>query len=347
MGSVLHIQKQIQAYDLLVDHYKTARSRLIRERTHAILLSMQGRHVPDIACILLRDEDTVRDWLKAYAADQLASLFPRYTNNLNASKLTRNQLTEIKTTLQKPPDSVGGLPSAFWSVKRFRSYLQAEYGVVYESNRSYHHLFAVSNFSFKLPEGFDRRRDDELVASRMQAVAVEVAERLAAGDQVFAADECSLVWETEYRRVWLPTGRKTVLRVCRQKIRQHYFGAWNIGTKREELIRLDWQNTVTIIGALRELTKRYPGQRLCLVWDNAAWHRAKQLRALLGSRHEFAHIRFIWLPPYAPDNNPQEHIWKVAKSVTKNTVTSTFEELKQVFETAISGKTFDYQMSGI
>lgn len=347
MGSVLHIQKQTQTYDLLVDHYKTANSRLIRERTHAILLSMQGWSAPAIASILLRDEDTIRDWLKAYATDQLASIFPRYADNLNASKLTRDQLTDIQATLQAAPDSVNGLPSAFWSVKHLRSYLQAEYGVVYESARSYHHLFAVSNFSFKLPEGFDRRRDDELVASRMKEVAAEVAKRLAAGDQVFAADECSLVWETEYRRVWLPTGRKTVLRVCRQKIRQHYFGAWNIDTKREELIRLDWQNTDTIIGALRELTKRYPGQKLCLVWDNAAWHRAKQLRNLLGKTNEFAHIRFIWLPPYAPDNNPQEHIWKKAKSVTKNTVTTTFEDLKRLFETAISGKTFDYQMSGI
>lgn len=347
MGSVLHIQKQDKEYDVLVGHYKSAQSRLIRERTHAVLLSMQGWPVPAIASILLRDEDTIRDWLRAYTTNRLASVFPRYTDNLNASKLTRKQLTDIRATLQAAPDSAGGLPTAFWSVQRLRSYLQAEYGVVYESNRSYHHLFAVSSCSFKLPEGFDRRRDDELVASRMKEVAAEVTQRLAAGDQVFAADECSLVWETEYRRVWLPTGRKTVLRICRQKIRQHYFGAWNIGTKQEELIRLDWQNADTIIGALRELTKRYLGQRLCLVWDNAAWHRAKKLRALLGSQNEFAHIRFIWLPPYAPDNNPQEHIWKAAKSATKNTVTTTFEDLKQIFEAAISGKTFDYQMSGI
>jgi transposase len=305
---------------------------------------MQGRHVPDIADILLRNKDTIRGWLKTYQADRLVSIFPGYTGNTNASKLTLEQRIEIKATLQTSLDSINGLPGRFWSVKKLKSYVNAEYGVVYESERSYHHLFAISNFSFKLPEGFDKHRDDELVTKRMAAITQEVAEKQAEGYTVFFADECSLAWETEYRRVWLPKGKKTILRVNRKKTRQHYFGALNIATKQEELIRLDWQNAKTITGALRELTTRYPGKKLCLVWDNATHHRAKELRDLLGPGNEFAHFHFIWLPPYAPDHNPQEHVWKVAKTETKNTVTDTFEGLKQIFETAISGKKFDYKM---
>jgi len=343
---VLQIQKQPDEYNLLIDHYKATHSRLIRERAHCILLSMQGRHVPDIADILLRDEDTIRRWLKAYQTDRLSSIFPDYASNTNASKLTPEQVAQIKQTLQRAPNSAGGLPNAFWSVKKLKSYIQAEYGVVYESDRSYHHLFAVSNCSFKLPEGFDRRRDDELVATRMTEVRQELAQKQAEGYAVFFADECSLAWETQYRRVWLPKGKKTVLRVNRKKTRQHYFGALNVTTKQEELIRLDWQNTENIANALRTLSRRYPGQRLALVWDNARHHRSKELRTLLGSGKEFEHIHFMWLPPYAPDYNPQEHVWKVAKQATKNTVTDTFEALKQAFETAISGKTFDYKMSG-
>jgi transposase len=114
---------------------------------------MQGRHVPDSADILLRDEDTIRNWLKAYQTDRLSSIFPDYADNTNASKLTPEQVAQMKQTLQRVPNSVGGLPNAFWSVKKLKLYIQAEYGVVYESDRFYHHLFAVSNFSFKLPEG--------------------------------------------------------------------------------------------------------------------------------------------------------------------------------------------------
>lgn len=91
--------------------------------------------------------------------------------------------------------------------------MQAEYGVVYESERSYHHLFVISNYSFKLPEGFDRRRNNELVKARMSEVYQEMQDYISRGYEVFVADECNLSWETEYRRVWLPKGTKTVIRV--------------------------------------------------------------------------------------------------------------------------------------
>ncbi len=349
---MLQIQKDTKEYALLVEHYKKAQSLLVRERAHAVILSMQGESIPHIAAILLRKVDSVRGWITSYSEGRLTSLFPRYAGNTNASKLTPEQLREIIKEIQSTPDAESGLPSQFWSVGKLKSYLQAEYGVVYESERSYHHLFSVSHYSFKLPEGFDRRRNDELVAARMPEVYAKMQHCLSEGYEVFTGDECNLSWDTEYRRVWLPKGEKTILRVNRQKIKQHYFGALNITTKKEELVRLDWQNTKNIIEALREMTKRYPGKKLCFIWDNATWHRSKELRALLGQNksgqdNEFAHIRFIWLPPYSPDYNPQEHVWRVAKTAVKNNVTATFSELKDIFEQAISGKTFDYQIARI
>ncbi len=349
---MIKIQKIEKEYGLLVEHYRNAQNQLIRDRAHCIILSMQGRSTPDIAAILLRREESVRDWVKSYAINRLTSIFPKYSGNTNASKLSPEQLAEIIKTIQSTPDVEDGLPSEFWSVGKLKSYLQAEYGVVYESERSYHHLFAVSHYSFKLPEGFDRRRNDELVKARIPEVYKEMQSCISLGYEVFVADECNLSWETEYRRVWLPKGEKTIMRVNRQKIKQHYFGALNVTTKKEELVKLDWQNTKNIIEALREMTKRYPGKKLCFIWDNATWHRSKELRELLGQNkngkdNEFAHIRFIWLPPYSPDYNPQEHVWKVAKQAVKNNVTSTFNELKDIFEQAISGRTFDYTIQRI
>jgi hypothetical protein len=58
---MLKIQKQNKEYDVLFKHYKISNYRLVQERAHAILLSMKDRSVPDIADILLREEDTVRD----------------------------------------------------------------------------------------------------------------------------------------------------------------------------------------------------------------------------------------------------------------------------------------------
>ena len=345
---MIRIEKVVDEYALLAEHYKKSKTLLIRERAHAILLSMQGRSVPDIAEILLRDEDTIRDWLKSFGSSRIASIFLSYHDNTNAAKLTKEQRAEIQETLGKPPSSgEGSLPHAFWDIKHLKEYVYAEYGVVYESDRSYHHIFTLSDYSFKLPEGFDRRRNNELVRTRMLEIQREIKKYARLGYVPFAADECSLSWETEYRRAWLPQGEKTILKVNRQKIRQNYFGALNLVSKKEELILLDWQNTKTMIEALRELSTRYQDKKLCIIWDNAQWHRSYELRSLLGAQKEFSHIRFLWLPPYAPDKNPQERVWRIGKDSVANTVTETFGQLKSIFERAIRGRNFDYKMSGI
>ncbi len=334
---------------LLLTHYRKSGTGLIRQRAHTILLAQDGHSAPKIGCILFVNENTVRGWINDFADRRIASIFPAYKGNTNASKLTKEQREEIKETLQNPPSESGpgDLPFRFWSVAGMKDYLKAEYGVVYESDRSYHHLLAISGYSFKLPEGFDKRRDGKLVAKRMKEIAQEIDALRKKGYTPFAADECSLCFETEYRRAWLKKGEKTILKVNREKIRQHYFGALNLDSHTHELIRLDWQNTKTITGALLELSHRYPNQKLAIIWDNAKWHRSKELRSLLGKGNPFEHLHFVWLPPYAPDQNPQEHVWKVGKEAAANQSPSSFESLKRSFESAISYKKFNYSISGI
>jgi transposase len=328
---------------LLEEHYRTCQTRLIRSRAHAIILNNKGYNAQEIADILLYDEKVVRGWIKQFETERISSIFPKYEGNTNASKLTKEQLDEIQKTLEKPP-ATDGLPSVFWSVKRLKEYISAQYGVVYESKRSYHHLLFLSRYSFRLTEGFDQRRDDILVKKRMSQIRRKIKDFKEKDYLIFAADECSLSWETECRRAWIKKGEKTRIKMNRQKIRQNYFGALNLFSHQHELIRLDWQNTETMIGALRELTKRYPDQKLCIIWDNARWHRSKDLRKLLGKGNEFGHIHFLWLPPYAPDKNPQEHVWRVGKEAVGNECTKTFEELKKIFENSIEGKKFIYEI---
>ena len=50
------------------------------------------------------------------------------------------------------------------------------------------------------------------------------------------------------------------------------------------------------------------------------------------------------MPPYAPDENPEEHVWKFGKEAIANDVYATFAELKKKFETAVNGRLFDYQI---
>ena len=135
---------------LLKEHRSKAGVALIRDRAHAVMLLAKGYFISDIAEILDRNRETIGQWLSLWNENRMASIFPEYVNNGNASKLTKEQIEEIRKTLESPP-SKSGLPSEFWSVKALKSYVSAQYGVVYESERSYHHLFAVTGYTFKMP----------------------------------------------------------------------------------------------------------------------------------------------------------------------------------------------------
>lgn len=339
------IQLSFADLEILNQHKQKALSELTRDRAHALILLSKGYNGGQIEDIFDRHEKTVREWIFGFQQLGVSSVFHNYSNNkYNASKLTKEQQEEVSEILKKQIDSEGGLPKKFFDVSSLKEYINATYNVVYESVTSYYHIFEVSNFSFKLPDFVNKRRgSEESIQKRMLEIQRIIEDYLKKGYEVFFADECSLSFETEQRRLWLPKGQKTVMKVNKLQKRQSYFGAWNILSKVCSLIKIDWQNTETIIFALEELTKLYKDKKLLIIWDNAGWHKSKELKALLGEGNKFSHIHLEWLPPYCPDHNPQEHIWKVGKQSVKSLVKDTFGELQTVFEKEIVGREFDYR----
>lgn len=328
--------------ELLIDYYKKGGNTLIRARAQTILMSAEKLSVTQIARIVHYEEQTIREWIVAWDSTRMSSIFIHYDGNENASKLTKKQKETIKETLHKPD----GLPFDFLSIPALKEYVNTTFGVVYESDQSYYYLLHHCGFSWKLPSPFDQRRNDELVAERMTTIRSEIEPLLKQSDTiVFAADEARINYDEEVRRCWVKRNEKTVIKVTRDKSQyQSYFGALNLKTGTHELIRLLWQDTENTIEALRELTKRYPKLKLCIIWDNARWHRSKELRTLLGIDKEFEHIQLIWLPPYAPDENPQEHVWKYGKESIRSRHFESFDSLRDTFESSIVSRVFEYKI---
>ena len=50
----------------------------------------------------------------------------------------------------------------------------------------------------------------------------------------------------------------------------------------------------------------------------------------------------VYLPPYAPDHNPVEHVWNAAKNNTTNIQRETPEETFGTFASHVTDRTFDY-----
>lgn len=317
-------------------------SHLIRSRAHTILLNSQGKSAHAISKILFRDGDVVREWIARFQRERISSLFDRYRGNMNAKKLTSKQQEQIIEALGKPP-SDQGIPKEFWQVKDLKKYVRAEFGVVYESERSYHFLFRIGRFSWKLPDLFDVRRDDAFVKERLRLIRAEIGPLMT--DErwvVITADETRTVWESESRRAWLRTGEKTILKVHRDEQYQSFLGGLNLKTKKCHLFQLPWQNQEEIIKALKKLVGYYPDKKICVIWDNARWHKGKKLREELRSGNSLECLHLINLPPYAPDTNPQEHVWKYAKDHVSHQSTTSFKQKINNFKLAVIHRTFNY-----
>lgn len=330
--------------ELLQDWRRYGVSALIRDRAHAVLLNAQGKYAPEIAKILYRKEATIRGWLKNFRKFRLSSLFPEYQGNTNANKLTPKQKEQIKRVLSQPPSDYG-IPKEFWQVKDLKKWIKSEFGVIYQSDRSYHFLFKLGRFSWKLPDKFDIRRDDALVKSRLEEIRKEIQPLLESSTWVvLASDETRLVWETESRRAWLKTNQKTILRVNRSKDYQSFLGSLNLQSGKCHLHFLSWQNQEQVIKALKKLKVYYEGKNICIVWDNAKWHKGKKLRKELGRNGALSNFHLINFPPYAPDANPQEHVWEYAKDRIAHQPTTSFKQKVNNLKLSVIHWRFNYQI---
>jgi len=305
-------------------------------------MSSKGMTALDIADIVERSERTVVLWLRDWYKRRLASIFTGHTGNDNAARLTKGQKDEIRQALQSPPSDFG-LPKDFWDVPQLKQYVEASFGVVYDNDRSYHFLLQFSNLSFKYPDTFDRRRNDTLVAERLTAIRREI-KPLFHDDrwEVFTVDEVRMEQEAITRRAWLQKGERTVVKVNRDKEAQSYIGFLNQKSFHCELYELAWQNQQTVLGALEQFLAGHPDKLVCIIWDNAPFHRGKEIRAALAKRKTLERVHLIALPPYAPDTNPIEQVWNTAKQTVSNIQHETFADTKQAFSDFVASRLFRY-----
>lgn len=329
---------------LLKEYLKTSSLVVIRLRCYTLLTRDKGMKVEDIADIVSRDRKTVSQWIKEWNQRRMASIFSGHENNSNAGKLTKAQKEEIKKALEKPP-SAYDIPKEFWDVPTLKEYIKAEFDTVYESDRSYHFLLSFSNLSFKYPDTFDNHRDEKAINKRMTEIKEEIEPFLKNPNwEVFVSDEVRMELEAFTRRAWLKKGERTIVKVNRKREAQSYIGFLNQKNFKCHLFEMTWQNQEEVLKAFEKFLKKYPQKKICVIWDNATFHKGKEIKKALGKGQLLERVHLVNLPPYAPDKNPIEHVWNTVKGKMANIQYESFEKMKKVFTKNINGVKFKYQM---
>ena len=330
--------------EIVEGYIKTTPLTSVRFRAYAVLMRSDGLEVSLISKLVFHSERTVTRWLKDFSTQKLASLFSGNVDNENASKLTREQKQEIKVVLSQSPNDQG-LLLEFWDVPKLKEYVSAVFGVVYESDQSYHFLLKFSNLSFKYPDKLSPRRNEVMIGQRIKEIREEISPLISDPNWVvLAADETRIQLEAEIRRAWLTKGQRTIVKTERSKEHQNYLGFLDLRYGTCQVFEIKRGKQIYVIPVLEQLLSQYPNKRVCLVWDNARWHKGKLLRSNLSKDKSLERLHLISFPPYAPTHNPIEHVWQYAKSKISNRHEYPFQEIKQDFLASITNRTFDYKI---
>ena len=159
---------------------------------------------------------------------------------------------------------------------------------------------------------------------------------------VLAADEMILTTQTTTQKIWLQTGKSIHIEASNKREKCCIYGFLNVKNGQEHAFKTDYTNSLTTCDVLRELMKIYPDQKIVIVWDNASWHKSKTVREFLTAHPEKFYL--FAFPPYYPDENPQEHVWKAGRAkVTHNVFIDKIDHTTDQFVNYLNESKFEYK----
>ena len=124
-----------------------------------------------------------------------------------------------------------------------------------------------------------------------------------------------------------------------------YSGYLIPGTGELIVTKPTWFNYETVIQSFRDFLAAVPleeGKKFCMVLDNAPWHQ-KAIRLIWKEQaEEYQNIRdkmiYLNLPPYSPDLNPIEQVWRITRrEVTHNRYFSSKALLERTLDEYYAG----------
>jgi len=184
-------------------------------------------------------------------------------------------------------------------------------------------------FSYKQPKGVPHKFD-----AQKQAEFIKEYNKL----KLQVADETILFMDathpTQAIKVscgWIKKGQDKSIETTGSRTRLNLIGAVNLNNIADAKVkRYDKVNSETIQQFFNELRQHdTSGKRIHLILDGAAYHRANAVK----DKAKALNIKLYYLPPYSPNLNPIERLWKVMNEhVRNNKYYATAQEFRQTID---------------
>jgi transposase len=277
----------------LIQRHRQERDKRICDRIKAVLAYDDGYNYTEIAKILLLDDETIRRHIKDYQREQkLATM-----NGGSESKLTDNESRALVEHLQEV---------TYLYVKDICQYVKQMYGKKYSISGLTKWLHA-NHFCYKKPHAVPAKANKEKQEQFVRYYN-RLKKKVGENEPIYFADSVHPQHQTQLTYGWILKGeRKEIATTARQR-RLNFIGGICLSGHRFTFTQTDKVDAYSICEFLWVLRKANPGRYFVhVIWDNAAYHRNREVKAWAKELG----IKLHFLPPYSPNLNPVERVWKL------------------------------------
>jgi transposase len=286
--------------DALKANHRQEKNRRVADRIKAVLLSDQGWSYRQIAQALLLDEQTVSRHVEEYIEDNKLHL----SSGGSESKLSDTQTRELVSHLESV---------TYLKVSDVCAYVYGRYGVPYtiQGMTSWMH---THGFSYKKPKGTPAKANFE-----QQEAFIEKYEKLLTttpeDEPILFGDGVHPTMATKVTYGWIKKGVNKPIATIASRTRLNLMGTLNLETMKVTVGSYETLNSQAMTQYFEKLKAAYPtAPRIHVILDRGSYNRSHETREAARRRGIILH----YLPPYSPNLNPIERLWKVMNEHVRN-----------------------------
>jgi transposase len=252
----------------------------------------------EVGKVLLLDDDTIRTYRNIYLNQGATSLLSD-NNNGTKALLSGEQLGVLEKHLMQNVyvDSKG---IVVWIETKFR----INYAV-----SGINSLLKRLGFVYKKPVLTPCKANIEKQEEFVEQYK-ELKENLGNQDQIYFMDGVHPQHNSIAHYGWIKKGQTKHLKTNNGRKRTHINGALNLATKELIYIEDDRINSQTMIALLILILDKQKEGKIYIILDNARYYHSIIVKEFL---KEHPRIVLKFLPPYSPNLNIIERLWKMLK----------------------------------
>jgi len=275
-------------------------------RKGIIRLSKQGKKVREIAELLDVSERHVKATRASYKKDGFAGIKQKQRGRKPGEKrtLTSEQETEIrKSIVDKNPEQLK-LKGCMWTRKNIAELIAQRYGLSMPLSTLGYYLERWG-FSVQRPVKKAYKQNPEQIDRWLHETYPSIVERAKAENaEIYWGDETGVQNTADYLRGYAPVGQTPVIRVEAQKLKANLLSAIS-GRGKLRFMVYEKLTPETLIDFMGRLV-RDSARKVFLILDNLRIHHARTVSEWLRKNKD--RIEVFFLPPYAPEYNPDEFL---------------------------------------